>query len=851
MTPKKTSPRLPAHVTPDRYRLVIKPDFDSFTFEGEETIYFTLKKTVREIELHAKDLDIIEAHYSHKKSTQSGKIKYNKKRETVIFSFPKDISKGSGELSLKFKGFLKDEMRGFYRSRYQINGQERYLATTQFEATEARRAFPCVDEPAAKAIFDVTLMIPSHMTAISNTIPSKIKEHDSGYQLVQFAPTPKMSTYLLAFIIGEFDYLEKKTEEGTLVRVFVTPGKKEQARFALETAVKTLSFYNKYFGIPYPLPILDLIAIPDFEAGAMENWGAVTYRESALLVDPEHSSHQNKQWVALVIAHELAHQWFGNLVTMEWWTHLWLNEGFASYIEYLAVDHLFPEWDVWTQFTYLDHGRALELDGLNTTHPIEIDVHHPSEIDEIFDAVSYSKGASIIQMLANYLGEKDFRDGLRHYLKTHQYKNAKTEDLWKAFEHVSKKPVRQLMRTWTRKPGYPLIEVLQKDTGLTLRQSRFYAHPKIKEKDRTVWPVPLSIQMGNTKKDLGLFEKKEKNISTPKSWIKLNPQETGFYRTHYDPFFLERLKSPIAKKELETTDRLGLVRDVFALAEAGKIPTTEALNLSLAYKNEEDYTVWLDLSSHLLTIENLLFNENAYRPFHTYGQILYQEIIRKMSLQQKKGEPHTHTLLRPLVLSMAGTFENKKVITWAKEALNEHLKGKSIDPNLRGVVYRLSAEYGDEKEYEILHTRYLNESLHEEKSRLARGLASFPQKELLEKTLTFALSSNVRFQDAPGMLAAVLGNPYGRELAWKYIQKNWPELQKRYAHGHLLSRLLAQLSVFTDKKYISEIKSFFKTHPAPNAKRTIDQAIEQIEINHLWRTKEAPTIDQWLKMREK
>src|SRR3989344_3967776 len=292
------------------------------------------------------------------------------------------------------------------------------MATTQFESTDARRAFPCVDEPAAKAVFDVTLMVPDHCTAISNTIPTEVQEHESGYKIMRFAPTPKMSTYLLAFIVGEFEYVEGKTKEAVLVRVFTTPGKKKQAHFALEVTIKTLSFFNEYFAIPYPLPVLDLIAIPDFSSGAMENWGAITYREAALLVDPEHSSAHTKQWVALVIAHELAHQWFGNLVTMKWWTHLWLNEGFASYIEYLAVDHLFPSWQIWDRFVVADLAQALKLDALANTHPIEVPVHHPDEISEIFDAVSYSKGASVIRMLAEYIGEKDFRDGLRHYLRT-------------------------------------------------------------------------------------------------------------------------------------------------------------------------------------------------------------------------------------------------------------------------------------------------------------------------------------------------------------------------------------------------------------------------------------------------
>src|SRR3989344_7450277 len=411
--------RLAPYVKPERYRLSLKPDLDAFVFEGEETIMLTLEKKVKEITLHSKDLEIESAVIvQNKKSFSATSITYNEKAETATFVFPKSLEVGKAKLSLVFRGVLNDKMHGFYRSRYEVAGREYHLATTQFEATDARRAFPCFDEPAAKAVFDIQLIVPNKSTAISNTMPTAIREPSPGYQVVEVSPSPKMSTYLVAFIVGDLEYIEKKTEEGVLVRVFTTPGKKHQAEFALDCAVKSLSFFTKYFDIPYPMPVLDMVAIPDFASGAMENWGAVTYREEALLIDHENSSAAAKQWVAVVVAHELSHQWFGNLVTMEWWTHLWLNEGFASYIEYLAVDHIFPDWEMWTEFVSSDLGNALSLDSLKHTHPIEVPVHHPDEISEIFDAVSYSKGASVIRMLAEYIGEKDFRDGLRHYLRT-------------------------------------------------------------------------------------------------------------------------------------------------------------------------------------------------------------------------------------------------------------------------------------------------------------------------------------------------------------------------------------------------------------------------------------------------
>src|SRR3989344_4623814 len=454
---KKNDVRLPSSVVPVEYKIELKPDLENFTFEGIETISLSLLKSSSYLTLHSKELEIETASILIAKEKVFAKISYNEKKETATFLFPKLIPKGKLELTLVFKGILNDKMRGFYKSQYKIGETVHHIATTQFEATDARRAFPCFDEPAQKAVFHVSLIVPHGKTAISNTLPASVAEHESGFQIIKFHPTPKMSTYLLAFIVGDFEYIERKSNRGVIVRVYTIPGKVHQAKFALGVTVRTLEFYEKYFDIPYPLDTLDMIAIPDFQSLAMENWGAITFREVGLLVDEQNTSTGSKELIAEVIAHELAHQWFGNLVTMEWWTHLWLNEGFASYIPYLVIEKLFPKWNIWERFTNDTQGIALRLDALKTTHPIEVEVHHPDEIGEIFDAVSYSKGASIIRMLANYIGAENFRNGLRYYLKKHSYKNTETIHLWQAFEKVSKKPVARMMHNWTSKPGYPVV----------------------------------------------------------------------------------------------------------------------------------------------------------------------------------------------------------------------------------------------------------------------------------------------------------------------------------------------------------------------------------------------------------
>jgi len=811
---------------------MLKPDLEKFIFEGEETIYLSLEKSTKQITLHSAEIEIETAEYIHKKNESwPAKISYDLKMETATFTFPKNLEKGKGELKLKFKGILNDKMRGFYKSKYTHEGKEKHLATTQFESTDARRAFPCFDEPAQKAIFDVTLMISKGTKAISNTIESNISEHESGYQVVEFAPTPKMSTYLLAFIVGDFEYIEDKTKDNVSVRVFTTPGKKKEAEFALEMAVKCLEFYNNYFGIDYPLPVLDMIAIPDFAAGAMENWGAVTYRESTLLIDEERSSTGNKQWVAMVIAHELAHQWFGNLVTMEWWTHLWLNEGFASFIEYLAIDHIFPEWDIWTQFVSTEMADAFSLDALNNTHPIEVEVGHPAEISEIFDRVSYSKGATVLRMLWKYLGEKDFQKGLQHYLKKHAYGNAQTEDLWRALEEVSGKPVGKVMKNWTSLPGYPLMTVVDQGKNLKLTQSRFFSSPisKKQSKDTTNWSIPLNTNLMD-----------KKSITIPNEGAKLNAEEVSLVRVDYPHEYLKKLESKIS--ELSAADRLGLIRDSFDLAQSGNSLTTLALELAISYVREEDYTVWSSLTGHLSQLDSLLAFESFYNEFKAYGRDIYKNIVSKMGWEKKKNEKHTDGLLRGMVLYKLGSYGDKETIKKAQQLF----KKGNIDPDLRGVVYNLVAQNGGAKEFNTLVKMYKTEENQQEKDRVGRSLGLFSSKSLLSKALDFAISKHVRFQNTLGIISSVWSNPYGRYLAWEFVKSNWKLLKERYAGGHYFTKVFGPAGDFTKVSDARDIEAFVKKNPTPEAKRTIAQALEQIYSNVEWLKRDREKIKNFL-----
>jgi puromycin-sensitive aminopeptidase len=811
------SVRLSKNIIPIHYNLELKPDLENFTFSGVETITLSILKSTKSITLHSKEIEIDTADIAK----MFAKISYDKKSETATFTFPKLIPVGKIKLTLVFRGLLNDKMRGFYRSKYSIGKKEYHVATTQFEATDARRAFPCFDEPAHKAVFHISLIVPRGKTAISNTLPISVLEHESGYEIIKFSPTPKMSTYLLAFIIGDFEYIESGR-----VRVFTTPGKKHQAKFALDCAVKTLNFYEKYFAIKYPLPVLDMIAIPDFSSGAMENWGAVTYRESAILVDENNSSTSNKQWVALVVAHELAHQWFGNLVTMEWWTHLWLNEGFASYIEYLAVDKLFPKWDIWTQFSTNDLGVALRLDALRSTHPIEVEVHHPDEIGEIFDEVSYSKGASIIRMLADYLGEKDFRDGLRHYLKKHSYKNTETLHLWQAFEKVSGKKVAKMMHNWTSQPGYPVVKVEIINNILSLSQERFFASPisKAKTKDTTKWEIPIN------------FKKNKANFG-----------ETGFFRTAYSKELLEKLVLPVQTQTFSARDRLGIIRDLFALAEAGTIPTTDALEFLPAYKNEDNYTVWVEIATGLAKLEQLLAKTDSEENLRKLSASLFSPLAHRLGWEKKKDEVHTDTLLRSLAISRAGRAGDKKIINTARIKFQSIQDGWQISPDIRGAIYAIVASLGNEKEYKKLVTLYKKETLHEEKNRLGNALGDFQNPKILKLVCEFAMSKHVRTQDTVGILSSIGSNPLGRDIWWQFLQKNWKTLVSRYGEGGLtLGRAIKAISGSAEPKHFKSFKKFFATHPAPGAHRAISQVLEHLEGNIAWLKRDEKNIDDYL-----
>ncbi len=840
--------RLFPTITPTHYSISLAPDLEKFVFEGEETITFTTKEVSSRLLFHAYELQVNKATFIVENTRYTPKeITYDSTEKTVTFVFPEDLPAGEKTVVLSFTGVLSEKAKGFYRSRYDVNGQTKYMAVTQFEEIGARQAFVCIDDPAAKAIFDISLIVDKKLTAVSNTKEAAEDILADGRKKVTFAPTPTMSTYILAFIVGELEY-EEAVSEGIRVRAYTTEGKKELTRFALDVATKALAFFNDYFAIDYPLTKLDLLAIPDFDAGAMENWGAVTFRESILLIDEKKSSSANKQWGSLVVAHELAHMWFGNLVTMEWWTDIWLNEGFAVFIEYMSINKLFPQWDIWKQFSLVEHNGALKLDSLKFTHPIEVPIDSDQKVKEIFDEISYAKGANVIYMLASYLGEEVFRDGLRYYLKKYAYQNAKTQDLWKALEEVSKQPVGKIMRDWTQKPGYPVLHVAEKAGQVSLHQSRFFANPSSQTTEKTIWNLPMRVLSANKHEgDPVLMEEEDTSLPANNDWIKLNAGETALVRSLYSQDLYQRLGEPIQTKKLSAVDRMGLIRDAFDSAEAGLLPSSHALQLLEYYKQENDYIVWSTLAGQLGSLENIIVHVHGLEDrFIVYAREIFTPIAEKMGWEKKDGESHTDILLRSMALGAAGKYGNEEVIAKARTLFTDFVEnGKEIDSDIRGVVIALVGEHGGKKEWETLVGLYEKESLQQEKNRYMLGLTQFRKPELIQKTLEYLLTDNVRWQDKSRWVMTVFGNQKGQQLAWEFVKKHWDMFEKAYKGLHGFSRLIEGAGDMVGKEQLADVMEFFAKHPVEEVERTMSQVVERIELNTAWLERDREKLTQF------
>ena len=817
-------------VNPINYKLIFEPDLKKFTFDGTESITADCKKSTSIITMHCAELKIVSCQVKSKGKIIKSFPKINEKNEELGIKLSKKV-KGKVTIDLEFQGILNDRLLGFYRSQYVQNGKTTYLATTQFEAADARRAFPCWDEPAAKATFEISIIADNKFTAISN-MPVKTRKKIKNKTVYNFSKTPIVSTYLIYLGVGEFEYLTSKVGK-IQIRVVTTKGNKSKGKFSLNLGKKLLTSYEKYFGIKYPLPKLDLIAVPDFAAGAMENWGAITFRETILLYDPKTSSTRTKQFIAEVISHEIAHQWFGNLVTMKWWNDLWLNESFATFMATKFVDKFYPEWDLWDQFVEDAMNVAMGLDSLKTTHPIDVKVNSPAEIREIFDAISYDKGGCVLRMLEHYVGEPNFQKGLKKYLSDFRYQNAQGQDLWDAIGKASKMPVSSMVNTWLKQPGFPLVEINQDGNNLKLKQKRYLLESD-KKFSKGLWSIPLSIGL-ESEISQKLFTAKSMSLKLPKNTLGFvaNYGRNGFYRVKYDEGILLDLKMLVDEKRIPAIDRWAIQNDLFSLCVSGDEQVRNYLDFSDAYFDEDSYLASVNVAHNLASLYFRVFDEPFVEEIRGYAVNYFRKILFNLGWEPKKSDKHTDALLRGFVISVLGKMNDDEVTDEALKRYKKFLKSpSSISPDLVEPILSIAAWNGNSKTHAELTKLYKNAKTVEEKLRFLGALCGFKDKKLLIKSLDFSQTSQVRSQNMQLPIMRVAANPYGGRVLWSWLKKNWKNINKKVGHGNpLFNRIVASITSVADDSMEKEIKTFFKNNPTPGTERTQSQTLERIRIN--------------------
>ncbi|HWP56833.1 MAG TPA: M1 family metallopeptidase [Candidatus Acidoferrales bacterium] len=833
--PVQRSHRLPTTVTPERYEIKLTPDLSACRFSGEETVFLKVHQPTNEIVLHAIEIAIESAAVEGPGGDALGAgISFDAANEQAVLVFDKTLAPGSWRLRLVFNGVLNDKLHGFYRSTYKdAAGRQKILAATQFESTDARRAFPCWDEPAFKAVFQVTLVIDEGLTAISNArVVRETPLPRSGKKEVVFADTIKMSSYLVAFIVGEFEATEPAHVGTTPLRVWAVPGKRRLARFAQNIGAFSLSFFSRYYDIPYPGDKLDLIAIPDFASGAMENLGAITFRETALLVDEERATRSELERVADVVSHENAHMWFGDLVTMRWWNGLWLNEAFATFMEMLAVDAWKPEWRRWESFT-VSRAAALQVDGLKSTRPIEFPVERPEEAAGMFDVLTYEKGASVLRMLEQYLGADAFRDGIRLYLRRHEYGNAETTDLWDAIEDSSREPVRKLMDSWIFQPGYPLITVAKDGSGVRLSQ-RVFRYLADGQEPGQKWHVPIFLRAGKKSGTLNrtvlLSEAAERiDLGEPFDWVVVNAGGHGFYRVRYDDELMSALRSNL-QQNLLPVERFNLVNDTWATTLAGLTPLTEYLDLLYLLRDETNLNVWTAVlaSCHHL---NRIFDDPQRRRFRQCVRDILKPAFARLGWAPKAGESELESQLRGDLASALGTVaEDEELQEHAKELYRRFAAdADAVDRNLVPALVTIVAYTGAESEYDNFCSNFKSARTPQEEQRYLFALASFRKPSLIRRTLELTIGGEVRTQNAPYLMRALLLNIDGREIAWSFMKEHWEEMIKKYPDNSI-PRMCEGIIGLVTPELEADVRSFFAGHPVKQGTRQIEQHLERLRI---------------------
>jgi aminopeptidase N len=843
--------RLPAGVTPEHYDLAFVVDLLHERFDGTETIRVNVTAPTTRIVLNAFEIDFREVTIGAGATGQKATVTSDTTAQTATFTVPQPIAAGKTDIHVRYGGTLNSQLRGFYISKTKA----RKYAVTQFESTDARRAFPCFDEPSFKATFSLTVTIDRGDTAISN---GKVVSDTPGPSVTQhtmvFAPTPKMSSYLVAIAVGDFKCLDGAAD-AVPIRICATPDKRDLGRIALESAQQILKFYDSYYSVKYPFGKLDVVAVPDFAAGAMENTAAIFYRETDLLADAKSAPVDTRKKIAAVLAHEMAHQWFGDLVTMQWWDDIWLNEGFATWMANKPVAAAHPDWNVDVDEAN-ENQQALALDSLKATRPIHVDVETPAQIDEAFDAITYQKGAAVLRMVESYVGAEPFRKGVNAYLQAHAYGNATSEDFWKALSASSGKPVERILPTFVNQPGVPLVNVSLScgagGTAITVRQERFFADAAHTEPGR--WQIPVCVKApAESTTTCDVLNESSHTFTSPGQcapWVFANAGARGYYRTAYSSDLLRAL-APHVETDLTAPERLSLIDDEWALVRAGRHGVADYLTLAAGYGREHTSGVLDEVVRGLGFVHEYLTSGDTRTRFEAFARSLLRPLYDEVGFTTAAADTDDRRALRAVIIGALGTrAQDTDVASRARGAADRALAGTApLDSTIAGAVLRVAAQHGDARLFEALLAAAERASDPDEHYRYLYALGEFRDSALIARGLELSATPQLRSQDAAIYLAQFFANPDARSTALSFVIEHWPALQPKVAVFGGDTTLVHSMSSFCDAGSRDRIASFFAAHPLPAATRTLEQTLEQISNCIALRDTQTAAVGAWLSSR--
>ncbi len=846
--PAVEAQRLPATVIPSAYTLKFTPDLASALFEGETEIAVHLVEPTSRIVLHATELDLHEVTVTAGGVTRRPIVTSDEPTQTVTLQLADQLAAGPATLRFTYSGKLNDKLRGFYLS----TANNRRYAVTQLQATDARRAFPSFDEPALKATFDITLVIDAGDTAISNGhVLSDTPGPGDRKHTVKFAPTPRMSTYLVAMLVGDF-VCRSGSSDGTPIRVCSTPDKLPLTGFALEAAEQQLAFYNRYFGIKYPFGKLDVIGVPDFAAGAMENTAAITFREEYLLADPATATVGAKKTIAGVLSHEIAHMWFGDLVTMAWWDDVWLNEGFASWLANKPLAEWKPEWNI-----ELDNARstqvALNLDSLQSTRAIHAAVSTPEQINEVFDAIAYEKSAALLRMLERYVGEEAFRRGVQSYLTKYSFKNATSHDFASEIGRASSQPVGDILTSFVNQPGVVLLDVSAACTGstsvVTVAQRRFFIDPSAAGPP-AVWQVPVCFKHeGSSGTACHIAGKPISTIALEgcSTWVLANEGASGYYRVAYDAQAVERLRSVAAS--LSPVEQLGLLEDEWALVRTGRRPIGDYLNLTTALAGDPTSALMETMASRLAYTGRYLTSAATGEAYARWVTTTFGPLGARLGWTGAAGDSEDRRMSRAAVLYLLGrSGRDRATLDQARSVTDRYLKDPSgIDPDLAETVIELAALGNDSTLYDQYRDRLKSSTDPQEYYRYLQALPRFTSPELVDRTLALTLTPDLRSQDVATLIAGLMTEPDARSRTWQFVTTHWPAFENKLGVFQGLPRVMGAAASFCSVEDQKAVEAFFTAHPVPAAERTLRQVLETIGSCSEIRTLQHEKLAAWLK----